>query len=168
MQRPRLPQLLSVAFVLELVVRLGWVFERLPDPLASHFDLSGRPNGYEGKTSFALVAVGVSLFLLALFTSLPRTLMRMPHAYINLPNKAYWLAPERRAETFARLGTASDWMGCLTLGFLSAVFELVIRANLQRAPLSGQVWLLTVGYVIVMLSVSLGLFRMPKLPQKQP
>jgi hypothetical protein len=58
----------------------------------------------------------------------------MPVSIINLPNKAFWLSPERREETFAFLYTQLAWLGCALLAFLLFVMELVFRANLHAPP----------------------------------
>jgi hypothetical protein len=58
----------------------------------------------------------------------------MPAAAINLPNKDFWLSPERREETFYFLRTQMAWFGCALLAFLLYVMELVFRANLRTPP----------------------------------
>src|SRR4051812_2843603 len=76
--------------------RLAFVFDALPVRLASHFDISGQPNGYQARGGFALTSISLQLFLIALFTSLPWLLQRLPNQLINMPNRDYWLAPQRR------------------------------------------------------------------------
>ena len=58
-------------------------------------------------------------------------------ARINLPNRDYWLAPERRAETIAFLRAGLIWFGVLLVTFLCYVHWLVVVANrVQPAQLS--------------------------------
>jgi hypothetical protein len=44
-----------------------------------------------------------------------------------------------------------DWLGTGTVGLLAGVFELIIRANLQRQPLGYQLWILLPGYHLFIL-----------------
>jgi hypothetical protein len=65
---------------------------------------------------------------------LPRIMSAMPGAYINLPNKQFWLAPERREHTMSFLREQMEWLGCSLLAFLLFVMELAFRANLESPP----------------------------------
>jgi len=65
---------------------------------------------------------------------IPRIIGAMPVSLINLPNKEFWLSPERRAETLSYLQMHMAWFGCALLAFLLFVMELVYRANLQSPP----------------------------------
>jgi hypothetical protein len=64
------------------------------------------------------------------FAILPQRIQMLPPDKINLPNKSYWLAPERREATMASVVSAITWFGCAVLVFLIAVTWLVIRVNL--------------------------------------
>lgn len=56
---------------------------------------------------------------------------------INLPNRDYWLAPERYAETITFLRAGLVWFGVLLITFLCYVHWLVVVANsVQPAHLS--------------------------------
>jgi uncharacterized membrane protein len=155
---------LASLFALGLWLRLGLSFDALPVRMASHFDGSGQPNGWQSKGSFAFTAVSLSVLFLALVWVIPALLRSSPDRYLNLPHKEYWLAPERRAQTHARIGSWSSWFACATLGFLAGTFELVIRANLAGTPLSGKMWLLLLAYLVFMLGSSVSMvltFRRP-------
>jgi len=52
-------------FVLALFVKLAHAWKDLPDPVASHFNLSGEPTSWMPKTAFAIVAVVSSVALWA-------------------------------------------------------------------------------------------------------
>jgi hypothetical protein len=67
---------------------------------------------------------------------------------ISLPNKEYWLSPERREETFATIHDQMCWFGSATLVFLIAIFQLVIEANLNPpAVLSSSFMFLLIAYL---------------------
>jgi len=92
------------------------------------------PNGWMTKTQF-FITFAVAL-LPALFIEfwLHRKISKTPGARINLPNKEYWLAPERRAETFAYFGAFFAWYGCAFLFVIAAVMGMAMRANLDPTP----------------------------------
>lgn len=151
MKRRLVPLGISLGFVLLLCVRLALCFDALPLRMATHFDLAGQANGFQERSGFVWTSALVSLSMLALFAALPWLLKLVPDRLINLPNKEYWLAPERRDETMARINALSDWLGCATVALLAGVFELIVRANLARKPLGGQLWILLVSYHLFML-----------------
>src|SRR5690349_13033715 len=99
----KLPVLLSVGFAFALLLRLALVIDRLPERVASHFNLGGLPDGYQSKHVFVWTSVLLELVLLTLLLLLPALIARVPVRSVNLPHKEYWFAPERRAETEARL-----------------------------------------------------------------
>lgn len=106
----------------------------LPERVASHFDASGFANGYmtrDGYRIFMLAfGVGLPLLMVALISGLPRLMPGM----INIPNRAYWLAPERREKTFVILDAFALWLGCMVAATVCGVHWLVIRANSVRPP----------------------------------
>jgi uncharacterized membrane protein len=122
-----------VVFVLLLIVAVALMvvyYPELPERMASHFDGAGRANGWSSKAFFFGVQVFVLLLVTVCFAILPRRIQTLPPDKINLPNKSYWLAPERREATMASVVSAITWFGCAVLVFLIAVTWLVIRVNL--------------------------------------
>jgi len=149
--RERLPLWLSLGFVLTSLLHLALVFEQLPEPVASHFDLGGHPNGYQSKFAFALTTTLLhGMFGLLVWTA-PSLIRSTRDEFLNLPNKSYWLAPERKAQTKQRLSHWTSWFCCATVGLLTGTFELVIRANLHDKQLGPQLWILLVSYGSFML-----------------
>jgi uncharacterized membrane protein len=127
----RLPGSLFLGIVLLAIAQAMRAFALLPARVASSFGGSGVARGWMGKEGFfVMYAV---LILLAAFVgfALPRAIARGSSAQLNLPNKAYWLAPERRELAMALLARSMAWFGCGLLLFEVLVIELVIRANLQ-------------------------------------
>jgi hypothetical protein len=84
----------------------------------------------------ALFIVELTVIVVATIVSfaVPRLITAMPASAINLPNKEFWLSPERREETFLFLRAQMARFGCVLLAFLLFVMELVFRANLQTPP----------------------------------
>ena|SRR5579871_3186866 len=109
-------------------------FAALPDRMASHFGASGMPNGWMPKNAFLLIYLAVLFAAFSVEFLVPRSLAKKSDRSINLPNKAYWLAPERRAETFAFFDKFFAWYGCAFLLLEVCVLELAIQANFQTPP----------------------------------
>jgi hypothetical protein len=52
----------------------------------------------------------------------------------KIPNRDYWLAPERRNEMFNYLFRHCLWLACLMAIFMVGIQLLVIQANHQTPP----------------------------------
>gem|GEM_PF-194360 len=131
----------------------------LPARVATHFGADGQPNGWMSRDGHTIGQVAISFFIGGLLVALALYLPRVPDRFVNLPHRDYWLAPKRRAETFAWLGSMLCWLGALLQGFLAYVFHEVWRANLVAPPalrlnslwLQVSLFIFTVGLVITLL-----------------
>ena len=147
-------------FVLLHAAQTIYYYPRLPSVVAQHFGSDGRPNGWAPREAFFVISWVILLAISALLMLTPRLLKRVPVAMINLPNKAYWLAPERKQESLAFLQRGSEWIGVLTAGFLVVVMNRAIRANLApNHRLDNGIFVpLLVSFVVLMVLGSLRVF----------
>lgn len=150
------PSSLPTLFVV-LAVAAGFILvsgQSLPPIVASHFAADGRANGFMPRNAYLglmfFIAVGVPL-LLAL---LHRLVGFVPPRLVNLPNREYWLAPERITETFTFLRNHGIYFSVLLAAFLCFIHWLVVGANkLQPPHLSPP--LFVTGLVLFMLAVAI-------------
>jgi hypothetical protein len=128
-----------------VAIQIAWYWPRLPLVIASHFDVAGRPNGWMSREAFVGVYVGVVVLLTVVFSAI----RVVPPSLWNLPNKEYWLAPERRAATVARVADEMTSFGNATLALVVATFELAFRANLPGGTFASEVmWAILGAYLI--------------------
>lgn len=155
------------AFAAATACSAGFVLltsQQLPPVVASHFDSSGAADGFMPVRTY----VGLMLLLLvglpALVVSLSYWALGSAKARINLPDKAYWLAPERREQTVRRLRSGLLWFGTLLLAFLCYSHWLVVLANGRQPQALPGSWfvgglVVFLGLVLVWLKVLLSGFR---------
>ncbi len=106
----------------------------LPEQVASHFGGSGRADAFMSRGGYQffilLFAVGIPLFIVGLVSILPRLFPR----FVNLPNRDYWLAPDRRDQTLDYLSCHALVFGCMLVVFICGVHGLVVQANARNPP----------------------------------
>src|SRR5215469_1218005 len=130
MNDARIPTFLFLLLVAFAVLQCVHVYPQLPDVMASHFDAHGTPNGWQPKSAFfILIAVVILICTIPAFI-VPRRLPSMSTDKINLPNKSYWLSPERREETWRFFRVQMAWWGCALLFILLYAMFQAINANL--------------------------------------
>ena len=134
MSGTRTPRVLFFVIVLAALAQCLHDFPLLPDRMASHFAASGAANGWMTKTQF--FATYALVFLPALLVEfwVSGRIAKKPDAKLNLPNKEYWLAPERRAETFGYFDSFLAWYGCAFLFVEVFAMGLAMRANFDTPP----------------------------------
>lgn len=117
-----------------LLADLALTVPSLAEPIATHFDGAGRPNGWITRGGYAIFmasfGIGLPLLILGL---LPLFSRRYPKR-VNIPNRSFWLAPERREETLLFLRWHIGWLAALLVFFVLAVHHLVLMANASRPP----------------------------------
>lgn len=134
MKSSALPKILFLLIAAGAAIHFSSLYAQLPPVMASHFDARGVPNGWQPKELFFTFLVG-SLVIAAILTfAVPLLMEVLPTSLINLPNKEYWLAPERRAESIGFFQTQFAWFGCALLFFMMFAFEFAIRANFRDRP----------------------------------
>jgi hypothetical protein len=112
-----------------------WVTsQQLPPLVAFHFGVGGIANGFVLHQRY-LFAVLFLCIAPALAIVLPmNAALGNSNAAINLPNRDYWLAPERRAETVEFIRTQMLRFGTALIVFFCYVHWLVVKANQQSPP----------------------------------
>jgi uncharacterized membrane protein len=145
--------------------RVALVWNQLPPNMASHFGMAGQPNGYMSRSGFFLFYAIVCGGTVALLVSVPIWLRWMPTSLVNLPNREYWLTPERREATLARLGGWMAWFCVAMTVFMAAILELVLRVNLERTALPTPAFLIALGaFFAVVIALLVVLYRQFRLP----
>ena len=153
--------------VLAAIAQCVHDFPLLPDRLASHFAASGMPNGWMTKQQFFITyaAVLVPAFLVEFWVS--RGIANKPDAKLRLPNKEYWLAPERRAETFAYFDSFFAWYGCALLFVVVFAMGLAMRANFDTPPQlpTGPIVTVIAAFVLFNVAAVIAMMRRFSAPQ---
>lgn len=104
----------------------------LPDTVAMHFGLDGRPDAWSAKESFFTVYMATVAASAVAFLAVAFGLSRIPVSMISLPNKGYWLSPERRQATFDFLFQYFLWFGSATMLLLFDIMHQAFQVHLGR------------------------------------
>jgi uncharacterized membrane protein len=148
------------------VVQLLYYYPAMPEPMASHFDSAGRPNGFQSRGGFFALTAAMLMMVVVLFGGFRFLFHVLPLTAINVPNREHWLAPERFEETIDFMVRQMEWMGVATLLLLILVLQGVFEANQASEPrLGGAIWWVLGGflsYTAVWLVRFLRRFRKPQ------
>ena len=165
MSDKRIPGSLFFAILAAALVQGLRDFPRLPERMASHFAASGMPNGWMDKRQFFLLYAVVILAAFFVEFRLARSVAGNSGSKLNLPNKDYWLAPERRVHTAQKLQSFLVGFGNVTLLFLLLVFREAMQANLLPSPqLSNRIWVFLVLLGVWSIVGTVRLLRAFRLP----
>lgn len=148
------------------VVQHAWYWPQLPERVATHFGIDGKPNDWMSRSAstivFLALQLGVPVFMLTM-TSLAA---RMPVSMVNIPNREYWLHPERRDATMAHMSLMMTWIAVLTSLFLTAIGHLTFVANKTGDGLNLPLFLSgLITFLIAVFTIagrSMWRFRMPR------
>ena len=155
---------LFVFFVICAAAFVSLTSARLPALVASHFGSTGIANGFMPHDVYVYCILAVVVGLPAATVVITWLAIASPDARINLPDKAYWLAPERRAATVDYLRSGIVCFGIILVSFLCYMHWLVVLANDTQPPQLANSWFLggLVAFFAVLLiwiKLFLGHFR---------
>lgn len=146
--------------------QLLWYWPRLPEIVPSHFDASGAPDGWMARGAFLTMLAVLTLFLLGTFAMAVHLVRRAPVALINLPNKDYWMAPERAAESRRTVVREMFKIAAATQALLIVITQLSFDVALERrAGLGSASWIALALYLGFTLWWLVALFRRFRRPE---
>lgn len=123
-----------VLFILLLAGSAGFIVATVgtfPDHVATHFGLGGQPNGWMSRDGYLIWMLGFGIVFPAIVSAMVGLLPRAwpGLAFVNLPNRDHWFAPERRAESHAYLGRHACWLGCMIVLLMAGIHALILQAH---------------------------------------
>ena len=138
----------------------------LPERVAIHFGQGGVPNDWAiNLTSTLIMLVMHGLVFCSLYFS-PRLLASVPDKWVSLPNRKYWLSPQRRAQAVERFSRhiwqfgAALFLFMLFAGLLSLKANLSEPVRLDETPLLVALFIF-VAYTVYWTVTLLRAFRVP-------
>lgn len=152
----RIP-IVSYFFVLTVAItHSAYYYPYLPEQMASHFGTGGSANSWSTRPAYFLLESVLVIIVFAAFIGLPLFMRRFRIERINIPNREYWMAPERRGIVFEIIGSWFCWFAVIHLAFVIVVNQIVFNANLYtngRLDSSALIFVLALflGFVIIWL-----------------
>ncbi|HEX8288490.1 MAG TPA: DUF1648 domain-containing protein [Pyrinomonadaceae bacterium] len=131
--------------------QLAYFYPQLPEQVASHFNFWGEPDGWMSKSSFLVFQVILLVFILGMSSLTPFLFNNLPDAFINIPNKNYWLAPERREEAMRKFAETNDNLRVALLLLFIGINHFAFQANIYGDKLSDGVWLILCVFLLYMI-----------------
>lgn len=133
----------------------------LPSMVAIRFSVNNEPDGWMTRNSYLLL-------ILTLLISIPTVIsvgismlsQQFPHL-INLPNRDYWLAPQRFDESLDFLASHGHRLGRLIIVLMIGLHYVVLVANRAEPPVLPQSWSMAIllGFVFALGIWVLALYR---------
>ena len=136
----RLCGFLFTAVLVASVAFIAATASQLPDPVASHFNGAGAATGWMPRVSYLLYMLGFAVLLPLAVVAQITAMARFVPRWLNIPNRVYWLSPERRENTLAALDGFALALGSLLAVLVLALHVTLLAANAvvpPHAPASG-------------------------------
>ena len=149
----RIPWIVFGSALLFAIFYFSTTVSSLPPLVASHFDAAGHPNAHMTREFYSkfifTMGVGFPLAMVALLTAIYSKASDM-----KLPNRDYWLAPERIAQTRSMLVAHGVWFGCLMVAMVCYVHWLELGAHRSTPPQLSNPMLM--GGLVAFMAISVG------------
>jgi uncharacterized membrane protein len=123
------PLITLIGLITFALVYIVYTTAGLPDTVATHFGIHNQANGWMSRNGYLLFTValllGMPTFINFCVGILPAKIPR----WTNIPNRNYWLAPERLEASVRFLAAHGKWLGCLMVAMITAMHYIILTAN---------------------------------------
>lgn len=98
--------------------------------MASHFDLTGKPDGWSKKETYVAFMIGFQIYTNVIVAGVYALIPKLWPTYVNIPYKKYWMeTPERELEGKDRLRMVLALTGIFMAVVAGMVHGIVYLAN---------------------------------------
>lgn len=139
----------------------------LTGPIASQFGAGGRPVRTMEPGVYLAVMLGITLLVPLAMRWLVIAAAARGSRWLNIPNRDYWLAPERIEQGVTRLRFWFTLLAILAVAFGLAIHHAVMLANRSDPPRLPETffWVLFCGFLALCALWGVGLYRSMRVPR---
>ena len=163
-----------ITILLTLVVlgiaHVGYYHPKLPDTVASHFNGKGEADGHSSKLTHSIMMISLQAGMAGMFLVIGAICKRLPPSLVNMPNREYWLAPERKEETIRKMNGGLFGLAIGTQVFFMGLNHLISLHNLG-VPAMNWFWPVFAIYMAFVIGFCVWLclkFKMPESENEEP
>jgi serine/threonine-protein kinase len=145
---------LLVGLCVVFLAFIAWSATQLPEQVSTYFGLGGHADQLSSRSHALFLMGGLGLLLPLMPAAMSLALRFVPNDFINIPNREYWLAPERREATYRFFSRQLLWLSYLFVCFFVGMHWLTLQAHrdFSICPPSGA-FVATVGVLLMALGV---------------
>lgn len=129
----RLPALLIYLLVFASVF-IVYTSQHLPETVATYFGVPQEADGGMSRTVYIIFMLAFTVGIAALITVLTSAVPAKFPQWTNVPNRDYWLAPQRRAESLGYLGAHGRRLAYLIVMMMLGMHYTILLANHAQPP----------------------------------
>ena len=154
-----LAYLIYIAGAAAVWLQLHHYWAVLPDPIATSFDMHGKPAGWMIVQKVFAIYIALLAAVSISFVAAALLVRKMPRVFVPIPNRNDWLSPERRGETIRYMKEFYLWTGAFAALFIAGTAEFIFSANMKISPQIDPrvIYLLTgmlaLGLMVVVLAI---------------
>lgn len=131
-----------------------YYWSQLPETVATHFGMDGKPNQWMSRTASTCLMIGLQLGLPLFLIAVTAATRHLPVSLVNIPNREYWLDPIRKDSTLEYMQSVMGWIALSVSIFMMVIGHLVYLANLEGGSLNSMAFGISLGiYLILVLSL---------------
>lgn len=133
----------------------------LTAPIASQFGAGGRPVRTMDPGVYLALMLGITVLMPLAMRWLIVSAAARGSRLLNVPNRDYWLAPERREQGVAKLRLWFTLLAVLMVAFGLAIHHAVMIANRTDPPRLPDTffWFIFCGFLVLCALWGIGLYR---------
>jgi uncharacterized membrane protein len=131
----RYPPIVLAIFIIAATMFVYTSTERLPDLIATHFGAGNRADAWVTRDDYRLTLIAILVAFPMLMALLMGFLPRRFPRWTNIPNREYWLAPERQTESVRFLFAHGCWLGCLIVLMIVGAHYAILAAHRSAPPM---------------------------------
>jgi hypothetical protein len=146
------PFIVFGALYATLLLALFHSADRLRQNVASHFGINGSANGWMSRGWYLVFTALFPLLLAGILAGVGAWIKTIPSKFVNIPNRDYWLAPERRDFLSRMLIRRLMWLASLITLLTAGLHALTLAANRVNPPLldNGRLMVVVIGFLILL------------------
>ncbi|MFW5490130.1 MAG: hypothetical protein ACNI3A_17195 [Desulfovibrio sp.] len=137
MSTKRMGFIVFAVIVLAGACQLVIFFPELPAKVVTQSDAYGKPITTLAKAAMGGIDVLVLILGSLYFICCGLFIHKLPTRYLKiLPNRDYWLAPDKLQDTMDYLATSIIWLGNATMLMFLTIFQMIYMVNTNSLAFS--------------------------------
>jgi len=151
-------QFILIMILVLLLFQVFYFYPKISEPFGTRFGKSGDILQTTSRTGFMVQGVLIPIIITFIFLIIPANLHKFSQKYWNIPHKDYWLADERKKETFKFISLKMNLLGIVFAGTILIAQQVPINRNVPVYSIEIPGMNLVIGLFLFFLFIWLGDF----------